>query len=121
MSFYSEFADIANELLAEFGQAVVVTNFEMAVENTATGVASQTSNQYSTVGVLLDFDYRNFGEGSESYRAVSSSDKRLLLNASAVINPLDLVLVNNVLYKVHVAKLVNPAGTRVLYDLWIQK
>ena len=121
MSFYSDLATDVNELLTEFGQAVVVTSYEMAVEDTATGVAAQTSTEYTTVGVLLDFDYRNFGEGTESYHAVSSSDKRLLLKAASAINPKDLVLVDNTVYKVNVAKLINPAGTRVLYDLWIQR
>ena len=121
MSFYSELADTANELLQEFGQQVTVTNYEMGVEDTSTGIVAQTSSQYTTMGVLLDYDYRNFGDTTVSYQAVSSGDKRLLLQANKVINAGDLLLVDGVVYKAYVIKVVNPAGTRVLYDIWMQK
>lgn len=121
MSFYSELAVTANELLTEFGQNVIVTNFEMGVEDPNTGIVTQPSSQFTTVGVLLDYDYRNFGDGTASYDATSASDKRLLLSAAKPINTGDTFLVDGVLYKAHIIKVVNPAGTRVLYDIWMQK
>jgi hypothetical protein len=120
MSFYSELADTANELLAEFGQTVVVTNYEMGVEDPLTGVVSQISTQFSTVGVLLDYDYRNFGETSKTYQAVVTMDKRLVCPATKTINTGDLLLVDGNVYKAYVVKLLNPAGTKVLYDIWMQ-
>lgn len=121
MSLYSELAETANELLAEFGQSVTVTNYEMGEEDPATGVVSQLSSQFTTVGVLLDYDYRNFGDAPAPYKATSQSDKRLLITATKVINTGDHVFVDSTLYKAYVVKVVNPAGTRVLYDIWIQK
>ncbi len=120
MSFYSELADTASEMLAEFGQAVVVTNFEMGIEDTVTGVVSQTSSTFNTVGVLLDYDYRNFGETTQTYKSVVTMDKRLLVPATKIINTGDLLFVDGTIYKAYVVKLLNPAGTRVLYDIWIQ-
>lgn len=121
MSFYSELATSVNDLLTEFGQPVVVTNYEMGEEDPDTGVVTQTSSQFTTVGVLLDYDYRNFGDTTVSYQAVNSSDKRLLISADNVINTGDLFLVDSILYKAKVVKVVNPAGTKVLYDIWVQK
>jgi hypothetical protein len=121
MSFYSELADTATEMLAEFGQSVIVTNFEMGEEDPLTGTVAQTSSQFTTVGVLLDYDYRNFGDGAVAYQAVSSSDKRVLLSAAKVVNSGDLIFIDGTLYKAHIVKTVNPAGTRVLYDIWVQK
>lgn len=121
MSLYSELAETANEMLAEFGQPVTVTNYEMGVEDPATGIVSQASSQFTTVGVLLDYDYRNFGESIAPYQVTSRSDKRLLVTATKIINTGDLLFVDNILYKAYVVKVVNPAGTRVLYDIWMQK
>ena len=121
MSFYSELADTADELLAEFGQPVTVTSFEMGQENSSTGVVSQPSTTFSATGVLLDYDYRNFGESTVPYQAITAGDKRLLLTASNVVNTGDLFQVDGVVYKAHVIKVVNPAGTRVLYDIWVQR
>ena len=121
MSLYSELAATANELLAEFGQKVVVTNFEMGAEDPSSGVVTQVSSQFTTVGVLLDYDYRNFGDSTNTYQQTSSSDKRVLITGTKVINTGDLIFIDNTLYKAYVVKSVNPAGTRVLYDIWVQK
>lgn len=121
MSFYSELADTVNELLAEFGQSVTVTNVGLAVENPSTGVTSQETNSFTTNGVLLDFDYRNFGDGSVPYQATSKSDKRLIVQADQVINAGDIVIVDGSRYTVNVIKTTEPAGIRVVYDMWIQK
>ena len=121
MSFYSELADTANELIDEFGQAAVVTNYEGTVEDSSTGVVTPVTTTFNTVGVLLDYDYRNFGEASEAYTPVSSSDKRIILKATNIVNVGDTILIDNTLYRAHVIKSVNPAGTRVVYDMWVKR
>jgi hypothetical protein len=121
MSFYSELADTANELIDEFGQAAVVTNYEGTVEDFSTGVVTPVTTTFNTVGVLLDYDYRNFGEASAPYTPVSNSDKRIILKADNVVNVGDTIYIDNTLYRAHVIKAVNPAGTRVLYDMWVKR
>lgn len=121
MSFYSDLAVDVDELLVELGQTVVVTSFELGDQDPDTAVVTQPSTQFNAVGVLLDYDYRNFGESTVSYQAVSANDKRLLLSATNVVKTGDLVYVDSAIYKCHVVKCVNPAGERVLYDIWIQK
>lgn len=121
MSFYSDLATTVNELLTEFGQSVTVTNLGMAVEDPATGVVSQETSSFTTIGVLLDFDSRSFGDGSVPNQATSKTDKRLLISADQLINAGDTVIVDGSSYMVNVVKTTEPAGVRVVYDLWIQK
>ena len=108
-------------MLTEFGQPCTVTNFEIGVEDISNGTVSQLSSTFTTVGVLLDYDYRNFGESTTTYLQTSKSDKRILISATKVINTGDLIYIDNTLFKVYVIKSVNPAGTRVLYDIWVQR
>jgi hypothetical protein len=121
MSFYSELADTATEMLTEFGQSVTVTSFELGEEDITTGVVPQIATEFTTVGVLLDFDYRNFGDTTVTYQSVSSSEKRLIASASKIIKAGDLITVDNAIYKAYVVKVVNPSGIRVIYDIWMQK
>lgn len=121
MSFYSELATTANELIDEFGQVAVVTVYEGSIENPTTGIVTPQSSQFTTVGVLLDYDYRNFGEASAPYTPVSNADKRIILKATNVVNVGDTIYIDNTLYRAHVIKAVNPAGTRVLYDMWVKR
>lgn len=121
MSFYSDMADMSLEMLTEFGQPCTVTNFEIGVEDISNGTVSQLSSTFTTVGVLLDYDYRNFGESTTTYLQTSRGDKRVLLAAAKVINSGDLIFIDNTIYKAYVVKCVNPAGVRVLYDIWVQR
>lgn len=121
MSFYSELADTANEMIAEFGQDVVVTNYGVSQADPSTGIVSQSSVSYTTKGVLLDYDYRNFGDTANTYQQTSTADKRLIMNASGMLKQGDTLFVDGELYRAYVIKTVKPAGTRVLYDIWMQK
>jgi hypothetical protein len=121
MSLYNELASTTTEMLTEFGQQVIVTNFESGVEDSATGIATQNSSTFTTVGLLLDYDYRNFGDSSDQYLQTSRTDKRILVAATQIINTGDLLFIDNTIYKAYVVKVVNPAGTRVLYDIWAQR
>lgn len=121
MSLYSELAATATEMLTEFGQPLTVTNFESGVEDSTTGISTQLQSTFTTVGVLLDYDYRNFGDSADSYLQTSRTDKRILVAAAKVINTGDLLYIDNTVYKAYVVKVVNPAGVRVLYDIWAQR
>lgn len=121
MSFYSELALDVDELLAELGQKLVVTNIELGEADPETGIVPQQKVSFETVAVLLDYDYRNFGETLVPYQATSSSDKRIICSAARAINVNDLLFIDGVYYKAYVIKSVNPAGVRVVYDIWAQK
>lgn len=121
MSFYSDMADMSLEMLTEFGQPCTVTNFEIGVEDISNGTVSQLSSTFTTVGVLLDYDYRNFGNSTDSGLQTSKTNKRILVPGTKVINAGDLIYIDNTLYKAYVIKSVNPAGTCMLYDIWAQR
>jgi hypothetical protein len=121
MSFYSDLADTASELIAEFGQVAIVTNLGIAIEDPLTGVANRESSTFTTVGVLLDYDYRNFGDTTQSYKATSQTDKRVILKGTGVVNAGDLITIGGFDYTANVVKTVSPASIVVIYDVWIQK
>lgn len=122
MEFYSELADTAREMLEEFGQPVVITRYETAVEDISTGMVTMPSSTYtSEVGVLLDFDYRAFGSGLEGRFTIGRVDKRLIMSAGVAVQPNDSISVDGALYKIINIKLVRPSQVSVVYDLWIQQ
>lgn len=120
MSFYSDLASDATALLREFGQAVTIVKKELGLLDITTGIAAPANYTYTdAIGVLVDFDYRNYGVGN-SNQMISSSDKRLYMSTATEVMAADTVIVDGNSYRIVVIKVVNPAGTRVLYDLWIQ-
>ena len=121
MSFYSELAITVDELLTEFGQPLVITNFELGEEDPTTGILSQASSSYTTIGVLQDYDYRNFGDATNLFQTVRRGDKQILASATKLINPGDFLFIDGIQYKAYVVKCVNPGGTRVLYEIWAQR
>jgi hypothetical protein len=121
MSFYSEMALTAVQMLSEFGQPVIITRLELGTPDLNTGVVPQIITTAIGTGVLLDFLYRNFGESLEAPDEITKSTKRLLLTVNVPVHAKDQVMVDGNVYQIIVAKLVNPAGIRILYDLWIEQ
>lgn len=112
-----DYASIAANSLAaltDAGQDVTRIAYTTGSYNTSTGQASTTTTSTTRKGVLLDF-----GEGQTLVRGtlIQGGDKRLLLDATAGINPQDHISVGGVEYVVVSVGEVNPAGTVVLYDL----
>lgn len=120
MSFSSDLAATAAELLTEFGQPVIVTRFGMGVQNPLTGVVTPSETVSTETGVMLDFEYRSFGESMAGTNVLLQNNKRLVMTVVTKVKAGDHVEVDGEIYRIMVAKLVNPAGTRILYDLWIQ-
>ena len=120
MSFdYSEIADVSDEILEEFGQAVTLTHVEPGTYVPGEGITNTTTTQAGT-GAVVDWDSRQV-DGS----LILIGDKRLLLSplntAGAVLTaPVlgDTVTdAAGVVYTlVAPLKTVSPAGTVVLYD-----
>lgn len=121
MSFSSDMALVATELLTEFGQSVTVTRYGMGVPDASTGVVTPAEETSTETGVLLDFEYRSFGEAMMPTEMVNRNNKRLLLTANTKLKAGDRVEVDGEIYRIVVIKLINPAGTRIMYDLWVQQ
>lgn len=69
------------------------------------------------VGALLDF---GAGQTLERGTLIQASDKRLLLDANGEVNPQDHFIVGGKEFVIVSVGEVNPAGTRVLYDLHLR-
>lgn len=121
MSYSSDFAATATRLLKKYGQSVAVTRYSMGNEDVTTGVIAPSETTSLETGVLLDFEYRTFGQGGMPAEAIARDNKRLLLTVVTLLKVGDQVEVDGEHYKIVVIKLINPTGTRILYDLWIQK
>ena len=121
MALYSNLAQTATRLLKKFGQKITVTKCSIGDVDVLTGLATQQTLVFTGVGAMLDFEYRSFGEGVQHNSTIHSSSKRLLASTSSKIEPADTIEVGGEVYKVVVAKLVAPAGIRVVYDLWINR
>jgi hypothetical protein len=121
MSFYSELQVTAREMLTEFGQPVTVTRTEMGVPDLGTGVVPQLTTEFAGIGILFNYIYRSFGDGLEMPSTVTKSTKRLFMTVDKEIHPKDSVQVDGVVYQIVVIKLLNPAGTKILYDLQIEQ
>jgi hypothetical protein len=121
MTFSSNMAATAAKLLKQFGQTVTITRYGLAIEDTTTGVVVPAQDIVTTeIGVLLDFQYRTFGEGIQPNQSINRLNKRLLLTTNTILKAGDTVTVDNTIYKIVIIKVVNPSGTRIVYDLWIQ-
>tara|TARA_R110000744_G_scaffold63183_4_gene130027 strand:+ start:2329 stop:2685 length:357 start_codon:yes stop_codon:yes gene_type:complete len=117
VSFYSDAAADAKELLTEFGQTATWPhdNNDGSL-NPATGTTTGgTSTAYSAKGVLLDFQTNRINGTS-----VLATDSRFLMEVGNKPEVGDIITVNAVEYQVIGAQEVNPAGTPVLYEVQLR-
>lgn len=114
---YAELATTAEELLTEFGQDVTRTSYTAGTYDPATGATTPTTASTTRKGAIFDF-----GAGQTLVRGtlIQAGDKRLLVDVDAAINPQDHFTVGGKEYVIISVGEINPAGTRVLYDLHLR-
>ena len=115
MSLYGELADTALELLAEFGQSITRRSYTTGTYDPATGVSAPATADTTRTGALFDINTTTVRG-----QLVQVSDKRLLVDGSAAIDLRDRLIVNAVEYIIVSLGEVNPAGTRVMYDMHVR-
>lgn len=115
---YSEVAANALETLTEFGCDVTRRSFTSGTYDPATGLVTPTTADTTRKGALFDF---GAGQTLERGSLIQGGDKRLLLDATAIVSPQDHFIVGGVEYLVITVGEINPAGTVVLYDLHLRK
>lgn len=115
MSFYDDMAATSLALLTEFGQSVTHRSHTDGTYDPATGSATPVVTDATRKGALFDIDTTTLrGE------LVQVSDKRLLVDGSASVNLRDRFIVDSVEYVIVSLGEVNPAGTRVMYDMHVR-
>ncbi len=116
---YSEIADVADEILEEFGQAITLTHVEPGTYVPGEGITNTTTTQAGT-GAVVDWDARQV-DGT----LILIGDKRLLLSplntagtalTAPVLGDTATDAAGVVYTLVTPLKTVSPAGTAVLYD-----
>lgn len=119
-AFYGELAEVADELLAEYGQTCSLGVVTTGAYDPATGTASITSAAHTVTAALFDYPQK-FIDGT----MILVGDKR------ALVSPVGLTAepkpghtltdAAGAAYSVINAKATAPAGTAVLWTLQVRK
>lgn len=122
MSLYSELAETADDLLADFGAAVTLTKIGTGTYNPATGAATQTGTTYTAVGAKFDYEQKDI-DGTK----IKHGDQRLYLspkqtNGADLPTPStdDRVTIGSAVFSVVASRPLSPAGTVVLHDVQLR-
>ena len=121
MSFYDDMAVIALEMIAEFGQSVILREVIPGDYDPETGQTApdQTLEQVAH-GIMADFSGLEFQNNS----LIKQGDKKLKLAAKGlewVPGLMSKVVVQGVTWAiVPPLKEINPAGTPLLYELQVR-
>lgn len=126
---YTEIADLADELLQEFGQAVTIATRVSGAYDPATGGSTVTETTQTGSGAIFDRESFTAGDQNDDGSLVLSTDKQLLLSpyttaGAAITAPVadsTRVTVDGIVYTVKRVKAIEPAGTPVMYDCNVRK
>jgi hypothetical protein len=114
---YAALAEMATDLIADYGRAVTLRHRSASVVNAASGVATRTSTDYVTTGVLLR-GRRDWPSDLVEARAHRIHQTPTL---GAVPEPGDQVLVGSDVWEVLSVEATCPATTTLLYQLAVQR
>lgn len=121
---YSEIADVADEALEEFGQAVTLTHIEPGEYVPGEGITNTTTTQ-AGIGAIFDYGTAQAGIYSASGSLIQVGDKQLLLSPlttsggdlTAPVNSDTVTDIAGKVWTITQVKTVSPAGTVVLFDV----
>jgi len=117
MSFYSEVAELALEVLTEFGQTITVNRETSSSFDPVLGIDTTVSSSFTGKGAAFEYKATEI-DGT----VVQAGDIQLYLNATSTA-PLidDRITIDSNVYEVMNVEQINPAGTPVLYILQLRK
>lgn len=121
MSFYTEMAEMALELIAEFGQPVVLQESTPGEYDPETGqTGPEQKREQIAQGIMADFTGLEFQNSS----LIRQGDKKLKLAAKGLEwlpSLMSHVVVQGVIWSiVPPLKEINPAGTPLLFELQVR-
>ncbi|WP_438301680.1 hypothetical protein [Pseudomonas sp. NMS19W] len=121
MAFYDEMAEMALEMITEFGQLVTIRATTVGEYDPETGSAPPDSTkEQTTQGILLDFTGQEFQNNS----LIKQGDKKLKIAAQGlewIPDLLNKVIIQGRIWSiVPPLKEVNSAGTPILYELQVR-
>ena len=119
-TFYDEMAEMALEMITEFGQPVIIRAITIGEYVPGAGAPAETVIEQSAQGILLDFTGQEFQNNS----LIKQGDKKLKIAAQGlawVPGLLNKVIVQGRTWSiVPPLKEINPAGTPILYELQVR-
>ena len=121
MSFYDDMAGVALELIAEFGQSVILREVIPGEYDPEMGqTAPDQTREQVAHGIMADFSGLEFQNNS----LIKQGDKKLKLAARGLEwapSLMSKVVVHGVIWAiVPPLKEINPAGTPLLYELQVR-
>lgn len=118
MTFYSDLAADALELLREFGQSVTLARTTPGTYDAATSAPSAGSSvTYTGTGAVFDYSQRDV-DGTN----IRTGDRRVLLATSGMVMPRtgDTITIGSTALTVVIGREINPAGVPVLYEAQVR-
>ena len=117
MSFYTDAAADAKELLAEFGQAATWShdNGDSVFDPILGTYTGGTTTAYTANGVLLDFETSRINGSS-----ILATDKMFLMEAGNKPEVGDILTIDSIAHKTIKVPEINPAGTPVVYEVQLR-
>jgi len=119
MTFYSEMADVADDLITEFGQPITLKVAAGTAYYPSTGGVTVTYTDQTCNGCTVDFD-KDLIDGTK----VRIGDRLVLLSPIGISEPTEgdkLVIGSDTWNIVPPVTVTNPAGTPVLYEVQVRK
>jgi hypothetical protein len=122
MSFYDDMTGTVLEMLSEFGQPVVIQQQGPKTVNANGVTVPSNPTAMTAMGCLFDYTFRNYGNEVVKGELVQSADKQLYMTATPVPPQVqDRVIVGGNSWAIVNIKQINPAGTPVMYELWLKR
>jgi len=114
---YAEIADVATELLTEFGQTITRRTVSNGAMNLSTGVVTSTTADVSRIGVAFPVK-----SGITTLRGnlVQAADIELMLDPGGAVEISDRYIVASQEFSVVSYERLAPAGVSVLYTLHLR-
>lgn len=116
MSFYSDLADIATDLLTEFGQVVTVTRKNNGVFDPATGITASAADTTFTGNAAI-FDYIQSQIDGQN---IEQGDKRALIDSANIPLISDIVTTTDGDFNIVSVNKTGPNGEAVIYELQLR-
>ena len=120
--FYAKAAATALRLLTKRGKDVTLRTVTIGAYDPATSSAAETLTDVTRKAIFFDFDRINFGQNVRDGTQIQQGDRQCLMDANGdAPTPTSRIIDGETDYTIVDIKELNPAGTPVLYDLWVRR
>lgn len=121
MAFYDRMAETALRLISQYGQTMTLREVTPGAYDPGTGETSADSVTESSVsGVLIEYT----GQERQNNSLIQQGDKKVMLPAKALAQPSlnsKVIIQSEVWTIVPPLKVMNPAGTPLVYELQVRR